>query len=107
MEIMDATLRDGEQTSGVSFTAQEKLMITRQLLTEAKVSRVEITSAKVSDKERETLKVVCDWAKKAGFLEKIEVLSFADGDESVKWLEGTGVKSVNLLTKGSKKHCEI
>ena len=32
IEIMDCTLRDGEQTSGVSFLPHEKLMIARKLL---------------------------------------------------------------------------
>ena len=44
IEIMDTTLRDGEQTSGVSFVPHEKLMIARLLLEELKVDRVEAVS---------------------------------------------------------------
>ena len=44
IEIMDTTLRDGEQTSGVSFVPHEKLMIARLLLEDLKVDRVEVAS---------------------------------------------------------------
>ena len=49
---MDTTLRDGEQTSGVSFNAREKLSIARLLLEELCVSRIEIASARVSQGEQ-------------------------------------------------------
>lgn len=49
IEIMDTTLRDGEQTSGVSFAAHEKLSIAQVLLSDLGVNRVEIASARVSD----------------------------------------------------------
>lgn len=51
IEILDTTLRDGEQTSGVSFAPQEKLSIARLLLTELHVDRIEIASARVSEGE--------------------------------------------------------
>ena len=49
IEILDSTLRDGEQTNGVSFLPHEKLMIARQLLSEVKVDRIEVASARVSE----------------------------------------------------------
>ena len=49
--IMDTTLRDGEQTSGVSFTDSEKLNIAKLLLEELRVDRIEIASALVSEGE--------------------------------------------------------
>ena len=42
VEIMDSTLRDGEQTSGVSFLPHEKLMMARMLLNDLNVDRIEL-----------------------------------------------------------------
>lgn len=104
IEIMDTTLRDGEQTSGVSFSASEKLTIARLLLTELKVDRIEIASAKVSEGEFEAVKKITDWAKSAGYIDQVEVLTFVDGAISVKWMLQAGAKVMNLLTKGSLNH---
>ena len=49
--IMDTTLRDGEQTTGVSFSSSEKLNIAKLLLDEVNVDRIEIASARVSEGE--------------------------------------------------------
>jgi len=106
IEILDTTLRDGEQTSGVSFAATEKLSIAKLLLDELRVDRLEIASAKVSNGEFETVKRVAEWAAQAGHLHKIEVLGFVDGDVSLKWIQDTGCKVLNLLCKGSLKHCK-
>ena len=62
IEIMDTTLRDGEQTSGVSFVPHEKLMIARLLLEDLKADRVEVASARVSEGEFDAVKMICDWA---------------------------------------------
>src|SRR3569623_1718653 len=104
IEIMDTTLRDGEQTSGVSFSASEKLTIAQLLLTEVKVDRIEIASARVSEGEILAVKKITDWASENGFIDKIEVLTFVDGKSSVVWMLEAGAKVMNLLTKGSLNH---
>jgi D-citramalate synthase len=104
IEIMDTTLRDGEQTSGVSFSSTEKLTIAQILLTEVKVDRLEVASARVSDGEFQAVKKITSWASENGLLDKIEVLTFVDGDTSVKWMLEAGAKVMNLLTKGSLNH---
>lgn len=104
IEIMDTTLRDGEQTSGVSFTAPEKLTLARLLLEELRVDRIEVASARVSEGEFESVRQIASWAKEAGMLSKIEVLSFVDGGASLDWIYKTGARTQNLLTKGSMNH---
>ncbi len=106
IEIMDTTLRDGEQTSGVSFSASEKLTIAQLLLTELKVDRIEIASARVSEGEFQAVKKITSWAAQAGFLDRVEVLTFVDGGTSVQWMLDAGAKVMNLLTKGSLNHLQ-
>ena len=60
---MDTTLRDGEQTSGVSFSASEKLTLAQLLLEELQVDRIEIASARVSEGEFNSVKRITNWAK--------------------------------------------
>ncbi|WP_080238168.1 alpha-isopropylmalate synthase regulatory domain-containing protein [Spirosoma rigui] len=104
IEIMDTTLRDGEQTSGVSFSASEKLALAQLLLTEVKVDRVEIASARVSAGELEAVQQITRWAANVGLIDKIEVLTFVDGQASLDWMQASGAKVMNLLTKGSLNH---
>ncbi|APD06642.1 (R)-citramalate synthase [Flavobacteriaceae bacterium UJ101] len=104
IEIMDTTLRDGEQTSGVSFSAAEKLTIAQLLLEEIQVDRLEIASARVSEGEFQAVKKITSWAKENNHLEKIEVLTFVDGKTSVDWMGEAGAITMNLLTKGSLNH---
>jgi len=104
IEIMDTTLRDGEQTSGVSFSASEKLTIAQLLLTEVKVDRIEIASARVSEGEFDAVKKITKWAKANNLLNRVEVLTFVDGTVSVDWMIKAGAKVANLLTKGSLNH---
>ena len=101
---MDTTLRDGEQTSGMSFSPSEKLTIAKLLLDELKVDRIEIASARVSDGEFTAVKNIANWAKENNYLNKVEVLTFLDNGVSINWLNDSGAKVQNLLTKGSLNH---
>ena len=106
IEIMDSTLRDGEQTSGVSFLPHEKLMIARMLLGDINVDRIEVGSAHVSVGEADAVRSICRYARQADMLERVEVLGFVDGNESVDWISGCGCEVMNLLAKGSLRHCK-
>ena len=106
VEILDTTLRDGEQTSGVSFNAREKLSIARLLLEELCVNRIEIASARVSQGEERAVRAIAEWAAGRGYTDRIEALGLIDGGVSVEWLWQAGCRVVNLLAKGSRKHCE-
>lgn len=105
IEIMDCTLRDGEQTSGVSFLPHEKLMVARMLLGDVNVNRIEVASARVSEGEKEAVRMICRYAESVGKLNRVEVLGFVDGGKSIDWIDECGCKVINLLAKGSLKHC--
>ena len=107
IEIMDTTLRDGEQTSGVSFSAHEKLSIAKILLEDVKVDRLEVASARVSEGEFEGVKAITTWAQEQGMIDKIEVLGFVDGKVSIDWITKAGGRVINLLAKGSQRHVEL
>lgn len=105
VEIMDSTLRDGEQTNGVSFLPHEKLVMARKLLHDVNVDRIEVASARVSEGEKEAVSMICRYAASIDRLERVEVLGFVDGGQSVDWIAECGGKVINLLAKGSLKHC--
>ena len=105
IEIMDSTLRDGEQTSGVSFLPHEKLVIARKLLKDVNVDRIEVASARVSDGEKNAVSMICRYAANNGMLGRVEVLGFVDGHRSIDWIKECGGRVINLLAKGSLKHC--
>ena len=105
IEIMDCTLRDGEQTSGVSFLPHEKLMVARMLLGDVNVNRIEVASARVSEGGKEAVRMICRYAESVGKLNRVEVLGFVDGGKSIDWIDECGCKVINLLAKGSLKHC--
>lgn len=102
---MDSTLRDGEQTSGVSFLPHEKLMMARMLIGDVNVDRIEVASARVSEGEKDAVRMVCRYAASVGKLNRVEVLGFVDGHKSIDWIDECGCRVMNLLAKGSLKHC--
>ena len=106
IEIMDSTLRDGEQTNGVSFRPHEKLMIARMLLRDINIDRIEVASARVSEGEKDAVRMICRYAESNGMRDRVEVLGFVDGRLSIDWINDCGGRVINLLAKGSLKHCK-
>jgi D-citramalate synthase len=102
---MDTTLRDGEQTQGVSFAPAEKLSMAQALLGRLNVDRIEVASAGVSQGEQQAVAKINEWAAEHGYLDRVEVLGFVDNTRSVDWIVGAGGKVINLLAKGSENHC--
>lgn len=102
--IMDTTLRDGEQTSGVAFSDTEKLSMAKILLEDVGVDRIEIASARVSEGEYQGANKILNWANEKGYGHRVEILGFVDGDISLNWIKNVGGRVVNLLCKGSYKH---
>ena len=105
VEILDSTLRDGEQTNGVSFLPHEKLMMARMLLRDVNVDRLEVGSARVSDGEKDAVTMICRYARQIDRLDRVEVLGFVDDHQSIDWIADCGCQTMNLLAKGSLKHC--
>ncbi len=105
INILDTTLRDGEQTQGISFSPAEKVNIAKALLELLKVDRLEVASARVSEGEKEAVTSIIRWADSIGLAERVEVLGFVDHDKSVDWIVERGGKVINLLAKGSERHC--
>ena len=105
VQLLDTTLRDGEQTRHVSFSTSEKVTIAEALLGSLKVDRIEVASAGISEGEREAVARIAEWAKGEGCLDRVEVLGFVDGSRSAEWLVAAGGRVMNLLTKGSERHC--
>lgn len=103
--LMDTTLRDGEQTQGVSFSPEEKVNLAKALLGKLRVDRIEVASARVSKGEQQAVASINAWAQDAGLGNCVEVLGFVDHTKSVDWILGAGGSVINLLTKGSEKHC--
>ncbi len=107
VQLMDTTLRDGEQTRDVSFSTSEKISIAKGLLDSLRVDRIEVASAAVSAGEKEAVARIAEWAASEGYLERVEILGFVDERRSADWIVSTGARVMNLLTKGSERHCRM
>jgi len=105
IEIMDTTLRDGEQAEGISMMPEEKRTIARRLLEAVKVDRIEVASARVSEGERHAVKTIIDYVESKGMTDRVEILGFVDVNRSIDWARSVGARVINLLTKGSLHHC--
>lgn len=107
IQILDTTLRDGEQTQGVSFSGDEKINIAKILLEAVRVDRIEVASARVSEGEQAAVAGLIEWAREQGLDSRIEVLGFVDFGTSIDWIRQAGGQVINLLAKGSEKHCRL
>ena len=107
IQLLDTTLRDGEQTRDVSFTPEEKINIAKALLEKLGVDRIEIASATVSSGEKAAVTTVNQWAAERGFGSRVEILGFVDHKRSVDWICETDGSTINLLTKASESRFQI
>jgi D-citramalate synthase len=100
INVLDTTLRDGEQTPGVSLTKSEKLRIASKL-DEIGVNIIEAGSAITSAGERESIKAI----SKEGL--NAEICSFARSVKvDIDMALECDVDSVHLVVPTSDLHIE-
>lgn len=98
IKVLDTTLRDGEQTPGVSLTSLEKLRIANKL-DEIGVDFIEAGSAITSEGERESIKEIT----KQGF--NAEILSFSRPlNIDIDYCLECDVDAINLVVPTSDLH---
>jgi D-citramalate synthase len=98
IQILDTTLRDGEQTPGVSLTPQEKFRIATKL-DEIGVNFIEAGSAITSQGERDSIKEISN----QGF--NAEILSFSRPlTVDIDYCLDCDVDAVNLVVPTSDLH---
>ncbi len=98
IRIFDTTLRDGDQTPGVSFTPDQKLMIARQL-DRLGVDTIEAGTPVASEGERKAVTAIA----KAGL--KAEICGLARPvKEDVDAVLGCGVDCVHVFISTSDLH---
>ena len=98
IQILDTTLRDGEQTPGVSLTPKEKFRIATKL-DEIGVNYIEAGSAITSQGERDSIKEISN----QGF--NAEILSFSRPlNIDIDYCLDCNVDAVNLVVPTSDLH---
>ncbi|MCJ7559779.1 2-isopropylmalate synthase, partial [Candidatus Bathyarchaeota archaeon] len=100
IRIFDTTLRDGEQTPGVSLTPENKLRIA-QRLDELGVDVIEAGFAAVSDGEMEAVRLIAKQGLRA------EICSAARGTiGDIDAVAKSGADSIHLIVPVSDLHIE-
>ncbi|MDZ7849339.1 MAG: 2-isopropylmalate synthase [Halodesulfurarchaeum sp.] len=100
VQLLDTTLRDGEQAPGVSLTAEQKVEIARAL-SKAGVSVIEAGSACTGPGEQRAIERVTELDLDA------TVTSFARGvKHDVDLAIDAGVDGINLVVPASDRHIE-
>jgi D-citramalate synthase len=100
LRFFDTTLRDGEQTPGVSLAPDQKLEIAT-MLAAVGVDVIEAGSAAASEGEREAIRVVADAGLAPETCCYVRALPV-----DIDWAAGVGVDSVHLVVPVSDLHIE-
>ncbi len=100
MRFFDTTLRDGEQTPGVSLSPVEKLEIARKL-SEIGVHVVEAGSAAASEGEREAIRLIAEDGLSAEICTYVRALR-----QDIDYAADLGADSVHLVIPVSDLHIE-
>jgi D-citramalate synthase len=100
MRFFDTTLRDGEQTPGVSLSPEQKLEIARKL-SEIGVHVIEAGSAAASEGEREGIRLIAKDGLSAEICTYVRALR-----EDIDYAADLGCDSVHLVIPVSDLHIE-
>lgn len=100
IRYLDTTLRDGEQTPGVSLTPEQKLEIATAL-SAIGVDVIEVGSAAASEGEREALRLISDAGLDAECCTYVRALR-----TDIDYAADSGADSVHLVVPVSDLHIE-